>query len=156
MGLWFSKLKTRVNPIIVEKLLLAIEERMASVAVAVASMLLSGGCRSFGVPAAARALRISRSSLNKHHNKHALSRWFRSSNNSNTVLAIETESSTINNATSSSERYLVHSQETSYTNYDRLLPCPSHKSPPRIEHIVVSEGGSVLEYICKALDLPPL
>lgn len=37
-----------------------------------------------------------------------------------------------------------------------MLPCPSHKTPPRIEHLVVTEGGPVLEHICKALDLPPL
>ncbi|CAK7351081.1 unnamed protein product [Dovyalis caffra] len=43
-----------------------------------------------------------------------------------------------------------------YPEYTRLLPCPSHNSPPRIEHLVVSEEGPVLDYICKALDLPPL
>ncbi|KAE8721047.1 RNA pseudouridine synthase 6 [Hibiscus syriacus] len=43
-----------------------------------------------------------------------------------------------------------------YPKYDRLLPCPSDNGPPRVEHLVVSEGGPVLEYICKALDLPPL
>ncbi|KAK3432003.1 hypothetical protein EUGRSUZ_E04102 [Eucalyptus grandis] len=42
--------------------------------------------------------------------------------------------------------------------YNRLLPCPSHSGPPRIEHLVVpkEEEGPVLDYICKALDLPPL
>ncbi|WOH09173.1 hypothetical protein DCAR_0728628 [Daucus carota subsp. sativus] len=40
--------------------------------------------------------------------------------------------------------------------YGRLLPCPSHHGPPRIEHLVVKDGGTVLEYICKVLDLPPL
>ncbi|KAK6917326.1 LOW QUALITY PROTEIN: Pseudouridine synthase, RsuA/RluA-like, partial [Dillenia turbinata] len=45
---------------------------------------------------------------------------------------------------------------TSYPEYGRLLPCPSENGPPRIEHLVVSEAGPVLEYICKALDLPPL
>ncbi|KAJ6767311.1 MITOCHONDRIAL RNA PSEUDOURIDINE SYNTHASE [Salix purpurea] len=43
-----------------------------------------------------------------------------------------------------------------YPEYTRLLPCPSHNNPPRIEHLVVSEDGPVLDYICKALDLPPL
>ncbi|KAI9198674.1 hypothetical protein LWI28_020322 [Acer negundo] len=43
-----------------------------------------------------------------------------------------------------------------YPEYHRLLPCPAQNGPPRIEHLVVSEGGPVLEYICKALDLPPL
>ncbi|KAL5775431.1 hypothetical protein ACOSP7_012988 [Xanthoceras sorbifolium] len=43
-----------------------------------------------------------------------------------------------------------------YLEYHRLLPCPPENGPPRVEHLVVSEGGPVLEYICKALDLPPL
>ncbi|XP_010267715.1 PREDICTED: RNA pseudouridine synthase 6, chloroplastic [Nelumbo nucifera] len=43
-----------------------------------------------------------------------------------------------------------------YPEYTRLLPCPLQNGPPRIEHLVVSEGGPVLEYISKALDLPPL
>ncbi|XP_058093222.1 RNA pseudouridine synthase 6, chloroplastic [Magnolia sinica] len=43
-----------------------------------------------------------------------------------------------------------------YPEYNRLLPCPSQNGPLRIEHLVVSEGGPVLEYICRALDLPPL
>ncbi|KAK7359748.1 hypothetical protein VNO77_01713 [Canavalia gladiata] len=118
---------------------------------AVASLLFAGGCRSFTVPVVAHALRISRAALIKRHNKLLLSWCCRSSHNSNTALAGETESSTIDvgnlTATSSSN---------SYPKYDRLLPCPSHKSPPRIEHLVVSEGGPVLEHICKALDLPSL
>ncbi|KAM1005118.1 hypothetical protein ACFX2I_005213 [Malus domestica] len=44
--------------------------------------------------------------------------------------------------------------QLSYPEYTRLLPCPSDNGPPRIEHLVVSEGGPVLEYICKVLDLP--
>ncbi|KAK4492738.1 hypothetical protein RD792_000057 [Penstemon davidsonii] len=40
--------------------------------------------------------------------------------------------------------------------YTRLLPCPSENGPPRVEHLVVSEGGPVLEYITRALNLPPL
>ncbi|GKV16052.1 hypothetical protein SLEP1_g26759 [Rubroshorea leprosula] len=43
-----------------------------------------------------------------------------------------------------------------YPEYHRLLPCPSENGAPRVEHLVVSEGGPVLEYLCKALDLPPL
>ncbi|GFZ06321.1 pseudouridine synthase family protein [Actinidia rufa] len=43
-----------------------------------------------------------------------------------------------------------------YPEYHRLLPCPSENSPPRVEHLVVTVGGPVLEYISKALDLPPL
>ncbi|KAF4399613.1 hypothetical protein G4B88_022696 [Cannabis sativa] len=48
------------------------------------------------------------------------------------------------------------SSANGYPKYDRLLPCPSHNLPPRVEHLVVSEGGRVQDYICKALDLPPL
>ncbi|KAL3624981.1 hypothetical protein CASFOL_031649 [Castilleja foliolosa] len=44
----------------------------------------------------------------------------------------------------------------SYPQYGRLLPCPSESGPPRVEHLAVSEGGPVLEYICKSLNLPPL
>uniref|UniRef100_A0A1D1YKR7 RNA pseudourine synthase 6, chloroplastic n=1 Tax=Anthurium amnicola TaxID=1678845 RepID=A0A1D1YKR7_9ARAE len=40
--------------------------------------------------------------------------------------------------------------------YDRLLPCPSQNRLPRVEHIVVSGGGYVLEYISKELNLPHL
>ncbi|XP_024046025.1 RNA pseudouridine synthase 6, chloroplastic isoform X3 [Citrus clementina] len=43
-----------------------------------------------------------------------------------------------------------------YPEYHRLLPCPSQNCPPRVEHLVVSEGGPVLEYICRELNLPPL
>ncbi|XP_042485487.1 RNA pseudouridine synthase 6, chloroplastic isoform X2 [Macadamia integrifolia] len=43
-----------------------------------------------------------------------------------------------------------------YPKYNRLLPCPLQNGPPRVEHLVVSEGGPVLEYISNALDLPHL
>nr|XP_010938616.1 RNA pseudouridine synthase 6, chloroplastic [Elaeis guineensis] len=43
-----------------------------------------------------------------------------------------------------------------YPEYKRLLPCPSQNQPPRVEHLVVSEEGVVLDYISKALHLPPL
>ncbi|XP_072976476.1 RNA pseudouridine synthase 6, chloroplastic isoform X1 [Typha angustifolia] len=39
---------------------------------------------------------------------------------------------------------------------DRLLPCPLQSGSPRVEHLVVPEGGIVGDYICKALHLPPL
>ncbi|XP_057463376.1 RNA pseudouridine synthase 6, chloroplastic isoform X2 [Actinidia eriantha] len=52
---------------------------------------------------------------------------------------------------------LTHtSSHSCYPEYHRLLPCPSENSPPRVEHLVVTVGGPVLEYISKALDLPPL
>ncbi|KAL9258686.1 hypothetical protein AKJ16_DCAP05453 [Drosera capensis] len=42
------------------------------------------------------------------------------------------------------------------SEYHRLLPCPSTHGAPRIEHLVVLEGGSVSQYISKTLDLPLL
>ncbi|RYR11906.1 hypothetical protein Ahy_B04g069415 isoform A [Arachis hypogaea] len=125
-----------------------------------ASMLLAGGYRSFAGPAA-RALGITREVLNKHRNKHAAIWLCRSSYNSSTALAAETETSRIvagntTVASSSSNRHSYRSQESTFPKYDRLLPCPSQKATPRIEHLVVSKGGLVLEYICEALDLPPL
>jgi len=98
--------------------------------VAVAPILFPGSCRSLAVQDAASAVPIS---LNRHLNKHEFGRRCRNSNNSNAI-----------------------SETVSYPKYDRLLPCPTHKSPPRIEHLVVSQGGPVLQYISKALDLPHL
>ncbi|KAI3778022.1 hypothetical protein L2E82_06982 [Cichorium intybus] len=40
--------------------------------------------------------------------------------------------------------------------YDRLLPCPTENFQPTIEHLAVKEGGPILDFITKALDLPPL
>ncbi|XP_076909460.1 RNA pseudouridine synthase 6, chloroplastic-like [Bidens hawaiensis] len=40
--------------------------------------------------------------------------------------------------------------------YGRLLPCPSESFQPRIEHLVVKEGCTILDFITKSLDLPPL
>ncbi|XP_057433808.1 RNA pseudouridine synthase 6, chloroplastic-like isoform X1 [Lotus japonicus] len=117
---------------------------MASVAVA--SMFFAGDCRSFAVPPVSRALRNSL-------NKHAFSWRCRSSHGSNPAITGESVTSTIDDAGNLPS---ASSSSNSYPKYDRLLPCPLHKSPPRIEHLVVSEGGPVLEYICKSLDLPPL
>ncbi|CAJ1962446.1 unnamed protein product [Sphenostylis stenocarpa] len=124
---------------------------MGSVAVAMASMLFAGGCRSFAVPAAASALRISRVALRNHHNKHAPSWCCRSAHNSYTAFATESEFSATD-----AKNLTATSSSDSFPKYDRLLPCPLHKTPPRVEHLVVSEGGPVLEHICKALELPPL
>ncbi|CAN7109422.1 unnamed protein product [Brassica rapa subsp. narinosa] len=43
-----------------------------------------------------------------------------------------------------------------YPEYNRLMPCPAHNFPPRIEHMVVLEDVRVADYISKQLDLPPL
>ncbi|KAF7840649.1 RNA pseudouridine synthase 6, chloroplastic isoform X1 [Senna tora] len=117
---------------------------MRIVSATMASMLASG-CRSFGVPMALVRMReISHSSLTKHYNKHAV-RW--SSPRSSHSTALASESSRIDSTIPSSN---------GYPKYDRLLPCPSQNCAPRVEHLVVSEGGPVSEYICKALNFPPL
>ncbi|KAL0727343.1 hypothetical protein Bca4012_023436 [Brassica carinata] len=43
-----------------------------------------------------------------------------------------------------------------YPEYSRLMPCPAHNFPPRIEHMVVLEDVRVADYISKQLNLPPL
>ncbi|KAA0056871.1 RNA pseudouridine synthase 6 [Cucumis melo var. makuwa] len=50
----------------------------------------------------------------------------------------------------------TNSAENGYPEYHRLLPCTSFNAPPRVEHLVVLEGGPVMEYISKSLDLPPM
>ncbi|XP_047950375.1 RNA pseudouridine synthase 6, chloroplastic-like isoform X4 [Salvia hispanica] len=55
-----------------------------------------------------------------------------------------------------STKFSIPTCNNSYPPYERLLPCPSQNGPPRVEHLVVLEGGPVLEYISKALDIPPL
>ncbi|ESW19737.1 hypothetical protein PHAVU_006G151200 [Phaseolus vulgaris] len=124
---------------------------MGSVAVTVASMLFSGVCRSLATPAVARSFRMSRAALRNHQNKNAPSWCCRSSYNSYTAIAAESEFSKTD-----AENLTATSSSNSLPKYDRLLPCPLHKTPPRVEHLVVSEGGPVLEHICKALELPPL
>ncbi|XP_047162908.1 RNA pseudouridine synthase 6, chloroplastic isoform X2 [Vigna umbellata] len=124
---------------------------MGSVAATVASMLFSGGCRSLAVPAAGRSLSISRTALRNHRNKNAPTWCCRSSHNSYNALATESEFSKTD-----SESLTASTSSDSFPKYDRLLPCPLQKTPPRVEHLVVSEGGPVLEHICKALELPPL
>ncbi|GFP79072.1 rna pseudouridine synthase 6 chloroplastic [Phtheirospermum japonicum] len=79
--------------------------------------------------------------IHKHHVVNAVS----------TNLNCESLSSPDVSANSSIPTY-----NNSYPPYGRLLPCPSQSGPPRVEHLAVSEGGPVLEYISKALNLPPL
>ncbi|XP_075513767.1 RNA pseudouridine synthase 6, chloroplastic [Primulina tabacum] len=50
----------------------------------------------------------------------------------------------------------VSISDYSYPTYTRLLPCPSHNGPPRVEHLVVLEEGPVQEYISKTLNLQPM
>ncbi|KAK2447799.1 RNA pseudouridine synthase 6, chloroplastic [Trifolium repens] len=116
--------------------------------VAVASMLFAGSCRTLAVPATARALPIS---LNKHLTLYAFGFHRHSSHTNNAALTGETEI-----LTTDAGNLTATSSSLSYPKYDRLLPCPTQKSAPRIEHLVVTEGGPVLEYICKTLNLPHL
>ncbi|XP_054777320.1 RNA pseudouridine synthase 6, chloroplastic isoform X2 [Prosopis cineraria] len=109
--------------------------------------MLTSGCRSFGLPLAlVRTLDISLSALIKHYNKRSL-KWCCPRSSHSSSLTSESSKVHSNNSTTASN---------GYPKYDRLLPCPSQNCTPRVEHLVVSEGGPVLEYICKALDFPPL
>ncbi|KAI9124316.1 hypothetical protein K1719_005616 [Acacia pycnantha] len=113
------------------------------------SMVVSGR-RSFLVSLfLARTLQIFHSSLNNHNINHTIE----------CCSPINTLSPALTSDSESSRSDLTgsptSSSSTGYPRHDRLLPCPSPNSAPRIEHLVVSEDGPVLEYICKALDFPP-
>ncbi|KAJ7946266.1 RNA pseudouridine synthase 6 chloroplastic [Quillaja saponaria] len=110
--------------------------------------IIASGYRSFGMPVAVlRTLAITREAVNICCKKRVVAWSCRSSH----IGALNCESSRID---------VTHTTCTSpvncYPEYQRLLPCPPQNHAPRVEHLVVSEGGPVLEYICKALDLPPL
>ncbi|XP_068325210.1 RNA pseudouridine synthase 6, chloroplastic-like [Pyrus communis] len=113
------------------------------------SSMLANGCRSFSAPAAlVRTLALNHVALSEHSNsyRHVKVAWFSRSSNKR------------KSARQSLKQDVSHptavSSANGYPEYTRLLPCPSDNGPPRIEHLVVSEGGPVLEYICKVLDLP--
>ncbi|PIA27524.1 hypothetical protein AQUCO_07700061v1 [Aquilegia coerulea] len=50
---------------------------------------------------------------------------------------------------------IITSSFDGYQN-GRLLPCPLENGLPRVEHLIVLEGGPVLEFISRALNLPPI
>ncbi|XP_024024709.1 RNA pseudouridine synthase 6, chloroplastic isoform X2 [Morus notabilis] len=114
--------------------------------------LFANGCRSFNsrpvVVVRSLGLRLSHVSLPQHSNKLLQVGWNSHSPNKRPFAcqSTTTDVAQINPASSLN----------CYPKYDRLLPCPSHNLPPRVEHLVVTEEGRVLDYICKALDLPPL
>ncbi|KAJ9689645.1 hypothetical protein PVL29_012369 [Vitis rotundifolia] len=112
------------------------------------SSLWNSNCRSFGTPVAlARTL----ASSNVFSRRHKRVVWC--SNNPTFTRELTASSDSVNRYL----RFLVFFASVScYPEYRRLLPCPSQNGPPRVEHLVVSEGGCVLDYISKALDLPPL
>ncbi|KAB2634074.1 RNA pseudouridine synthase 6 [Pyrus ussuriensis x Pyrus communis] len=113
------------------------------------SSMLANGCRSFSAPAAlVRTLALTHVALSEHSNsyRHVKVAWFsRSSNKRKSARQSLKQDVSQPTAVSSAN---------GYPEYTRLLPCPSDNGPPRIEHLVVSEGWPVLEYICKVLDLP--
>ncbi|KAM1108555.1 hypothetical protein ACFX13_005263 [Malus domestica] len=113
------------------------------------SSMLANGCRSFSAPAAlVRPLALTHVALSEHSNSYRQVKvaWFsRSSNKRKSARQSLKQDVSQPTAVSSAN---------GYPEYTRLLPCPSDNGPPRIEHLVVSEGGPVLEYICKVLDLP--
>ncbi|XP_071720181.1 RNA pseudouridine synthase 6, chloroplastic-like [Rutidosis leptorrhynchoides] len=83
---------------------------------------------------------ISHSDFKIHHKKSSRNRAFAS--NSTAVVTSSTP-----NPNHNSNRY---------SEYGRLLPCPAENLQPRIEHLIVKEGGPILDFITKSLDLPPL
>ncbi|KAK9022958.1 hypothetical protein V6N11_003194 [Hibiscus sabdariffa] len=110
--------------------------------------IFSNGYRSLSVPASSLRT-LASSSLYKHCKSNSKSAILPCSSSSKRELScFSSRVDVVQTATTSSVN--------GYPKYDRLLPCPSDNGPPRVEHLVVSEGGPVLEYICKALDLPPL
>ncbi|KAJ9169068.1 hypothetical protein P3X46_020536 [Hevea brasiliensis] len=111
--------------------------------------IFAGGRRSLGPPVT--VLRTLASThvcfVNKHQNNNSLA-WFSLSSHKRTFGCGSSRAEVTCTTTSSSVN--------GYLDYDRLLPCPSQNRPPRVEHLVVLQEGPVLDYICKALDLPHL
>ncbi|OVA11109.1 Pseudouridine synthase [Macleaya cordata] len=110
------------------------------------SSLRSTNCRNFGVPMALIRTLATTHVFNKKQDQN-LGWCFRGQ--SNRKFACSASTATFG-AT------LTNSSSDGCPEYNRLLPCPLQNGPPRVEHLVVLEGGPVLEYISKALDLPPL
>nr|GEW71468.1 RNA pseudouridine synthase 6, chloroplastic-like [Tanacetum cinerariifolium] len=75
----------------------------------------------------------------------------RTYNTTSTIPLFSSHSTTAASITSSTPI-----SSTRYPEYGRLLPCPKENFQPRIEHLVVREGGTILDFITKTLDLPPL
>ncbi|MBA0720415.1 hypothetical protein Golax_008037 [Gossypium laxum] len=112
--------------------------------------IFSNGYRSLSAPVSSWRT-LASSSLYKHYKRNSKSAVFSCLSSSKIELScLSSKVDVAQTTTTSVNGYF------SYHKYDRLLPCPSENGPPRVEHLVVSEGGPVLEYICKSLDLPPL
>ncbi|XP_062161435.1 RNA pseudouridine synthase 6, chloroplastic [Alnus glutinosa] len=107
--------------------------------------ILANGCRSPSSRVALlRTLATTHAALSKHYNKNLV------------ACSSGCSQSKLSACESSSPDVTHNAPVEGYPDYHRLLPCPSQNGPPRVEHLVVSEGGPVLEFICKVLDLPPL
>ncbi|KAJ0016908.1 hypothetical protein Pint_10916 [Pistacia integerrima] len=122
---------------------------MGSVTVTLSSIFTSS-CRSLGASVSLLPTLASTHVYSPKKNHH---------NHENAVVVVSLCSSKTTLAHAHAFTHTATSAPSSfkgYPEYHRLLPCPSENRPPRIEHLVVSEGGPVLEYICKVLDLPPL
>ncbi|XP_075667576.1 RNA pseudouridine synthase 6, chloroplastic isoform X1 [Castanea sativa] len=121
--------------------------KMGSVTMSFTS-ILANGCRSISPPVTlVRTLATTHVALSKkNHNKHLVAAWSSGCSNISAFACESSKSDVIHAATTTSVN--------GYPEYHRLLPCPSDNGPPRIEHLVVSKGGPVQEYICEALDLP--
>ncbi|KAL5578886.1 hypothetical protein UlMin_011328 [Ulmus minor] len=111
--------------------------------------MFANGCRSLSAPAVlVRTLGLAHVSLDHHSNKLPQVAWCSRTPKRRTFAYESSRLDATDIATASSVN--------GYPKYDRLLPCPSQSGPPRVEHLVVLEGGNVQEYITKALDLPPM
>ncbi|CAH2078339.1 unnamed protein product [Thlaspi arvense] len=115
-----------------------------------ASPALTGGYRNLAAPVS--LLRTLASTLStttpSFHYKHS-PRFISSSRRFTCLSLLQTDSP---NQTALSPS----SSSNGYPEYNRLMPCPAHNFPPRIEHMVVLEDVLVVDFICKQLDLPPL
>ncbi|KAF8096942.1 hypothetical protein N665_0298s0012 [Sinapis alba] len=110
-----------------------------------ASPALTTGYRNLTVPISLlRTLASTRFTTPLLHYKHT-PRSLSSSRRLTCLSSLQTDST--NQTTLSS---------SGYPEYNRLLPCPAHNFPPRIEHMVVLEDVRVADYISKELNLPPL
>uniref|UniRef100_A0A1J3CJN2 RNA pseudouridine synthase 6, chloroplastic n=1 Tax=Noccaea caerulescens TaxID=107243 RepID=A0A1J3CJN2_NOCCA len=118
-----------------------------------ASPALTTGYRNFTAPVSLlRTLASIRTTTplirsSENHQKH--STRFISSSRRFTCLSL-LQSDSHNQITLSSP------SNPGYPEYNRLMPCPAHNFPPRIEHMVVLEDVFVADFISKQLDLPPL
>ncbi|EYU33906.1 hypothetical protein ABFS82_08G149200 [Erythranthe guttata] len=111
----------------------------------VSSLLSASTCRrNFFIPInLARTLASTQSSFRHIHKHHICNAAHRNRSCESTASAYVSTDSSIST-----------SNNNSYPPYGRLLPCPSQNGPPRVEHFVVTEGGPVLDYISKSLNIP--